>query len=338
MSVARSSERSDGRVVALCGGVGGAKLSLGLQEVLGNKLAVLVNVADDFEHLGLSISPDIDTVLYTLSGQNDEKRGWGRADETWNAMAALAQIGGEVWFSLGDRDLALHIERTRRLKTGERLTLVVADISRRFGIRAAILPITDDAVRTIVTTPQGRMPFQRYFVEHRCEPVLTGIEVEGASAARMTDDVVRALQPEGLRMIVICPSNPYLSIDPILAVPEVREAVRRARVPVVAVSPIIGGRAIKGPTTKIMQELGFPTTTAAIAAHYHGLIDGLVIDQGDYAQSSIGDIAICAAPTLMTDLASKVALARAVLAFGDRLVHVSSAGDRARDTTQDMCR
>lgn len=314
-----------GRVVALCGGVGGAKLALGLQELLGERLTVVVNMADDFNHLGLHISPDLDTVLYTLGGLSDTERGWGRAGETWNFMAALQQVGGETWFQLGDRDLALHVERTRRRALGETPTAIAMDIARRFGIRARILPATDDDLRTIVTTPEGELEFQRYFVARRCEPSVQSVHFQGCESAAVTDDVCRALEADDLGLIVICPSNPYLSVDPILAVRGIVDQVRRARAPVVAVSPIIGGQAIKGPTRKIMDELGLAPTNAAIAAHYRGLIDGLIIDQADAADAVALDIETCIAPTLMTDLPSKAGLAEQVLAFGERLQGKRSA-------------
>lgn len=316
-TIATSPDR--GRVVALCGGVGGAKLALGLQAVLGTRLHIVINVADDFEHLGLHISPDLDTVLYTLGGLNDQQRGWGRAGESWNFMAALAQVGGETWFSLGDRDLALHVERTRRLAAGEGLTGVATEVASRFGLTAHPWPVTDDRVRTVVVTPDEELPFQRYFVARRCEPAVRGIRFDGADHARLSLKVREALQPEGLRMIVICPSNPYLSIDPVLAVPGLRAALLAAGVPVVAVSPLVGGQAVKGPTRKIMDELGVEASTAAIAMHYRGLIDGLVIDERDAAEAEAVDLPVRAVPTLMTDDDSKVRLARDVLDFGDTL-------------------
>jgi len=310
---------TSGRVVALCGGVGGAKLALGLQHVLGERLSVVVNMADDFNHLGLYISPDLDTVLYTLGGLSDEARGWGRAGETWNFMEALKQVGGETWFQLGDRDLALHVERTRRRSLGETPTAIARDIAWRFGLRAAILPATDDDLRTMVVTPEGELEFQHYFVARRCEPTVQRIRFDGCESAKATDNVRRALEADDLELIVICPSNPYLSIDPILAVQDIAERLRAARVPVVAVSPIIGGQAIKGPTRKIMDELGLVPTNAEIAAHYRGLIDGLMIDQADAADAAALGIATHIAPTLMTDLPSKIRLAEQVLAFGERL-------------------
>ena len=319
MSSADRTMQTKDRVVALCGGVGGAKLALGLQHVLGERLNVVVNVADDFVHLGLHISPDVDTVLYTLGGLNDLQRGWGRAGETWHFMEALAQVGGETWFALGDRDLALHVERTRRLARGESLTRIVGDIAARFGISAKILPVTDDDIRTMVVTPTEELAFQRYFVERRCEPVVRQIRFDGAVSARVTADVRAAFRPDGLQLIVICPSNPYLSIDPVLAVPGLTDALRAAGAPIVAVSPILGGQAVKGPTRKIMEELGIRANTAAIASHYRGLIDGLIVDSGDATEVVHVDVAVDLAPTLMTDLASKARLAERVLAFGESL-------------------
>ena len=324
-SGAKRSDRSGpdgtggGRVVAICGGVGGAKLALGLHNRIGEDLTVIVNTGDDFEHLGLSISPDIDTVLYTLGNRSDTARGWGRADESWHFMAALAELGGETWFNLGDRDLALHIERTRRLRAGESLSAVTMDIARHFGIRAAIVPMSDDPVRTRVHTPDGELGFQRYFVEHRCEPAVSGLSFAGAEASRIAPAALRALQEPTLRAVVLCPSNPYLSIDPILAVPGMRKAIRDSHAPVVAASPIIGGEAVKGPTAKIMRELGVPLTSQAIAEHYHDLLDGIVIDRLDHADAASLSVRACVTPTLMRDLADRERLAHEVLVFADTI-------------------
>lgn len=315
----------EGRVLALCGGVGGAKLALGLQHILGERLTVVVNVGDDFEHLGLHISPDLDTVLYTLGGLNDHERGWGRAGETWNFMAAMKEVGGDTWFMLGDRDLALHVQRSRRLAGGQSLTAITADIAARFGIRPRVLPVTDDLIRTIVVTTDGELEFQQYFVKHRCEPVVEQIRFDGAEKVAMTKEVRASFDDADLRLVVICPSNPYLSVDPILAVPGIRDCLRAARVPIVAVSPIIGGQAVKGPTRKIMDELGRAATNAEIVRHYSGLIDGLIVDVADAAGAAGLDSEVCVAPTLMTDLASKTALAEQVLSFGKTLQEMKSA-------------
>ena len=308
-----------GRVVAICGGIGGAKLALGLDRLLGSDLTVVVNTGDDFEHLGLSISPDLDTVLYTLGWRSDPERGWGRADESWAFMAALAEVGGETWFNLGDRDLALHVERTRRLRAGETLSAVSLDIARRYGIGAAILPMSDDAVRTRVATQEGELPFQRYFVERRCEPVVTGLRFDGADRARLSEPVRAALNDPGLRAIVICPSNPYLSVDPVLAVPGMRAALASSPAPVVAVSPMIGREAVKGPTAKIMRELRVPLASRSIAEHYAGLLDGLVIDEADRADAADLPVPARVTATLMRDLADRERLAGEVLAFADAL-------------------
>ena len=245
-------------VVALCGGVGGAKLALGLERLIGADLTVVVNTGDDFEHLGLHVSPDIDTVLYTLSGLSDFERGWGRADESWNFMEALGGLGGETWFRLGDRDLAMHVERTRALRGGISLTDFTAATARRLGIAAKILPMSDDSVETVVITADGALPFQRYFVGLQCAPVVKRLEFKNAERAAATSQVLAALRNPDLAAIIVCPSNPYLSVDPILAVSGIRRALDEVTAPIIAVSPLIGGQAVKGPTAKIMAELGVP--------------------------------------------------------------------------------
>lgn len=313
-------DRRRGPVLALCGGIGGAKLALGLYRHLApGALSVVVNTGDDFEHLGLHISPDIDTVLYTLSGTDNPDTGWGRADETWTFMAALEALGGETWFRLGDGDLALHVERTRRLGAGESLSEVCAAFAQRFGLDARILPMTGDPLRTVVHTPDGPLPFQHYFVRKRCEPRVTGVTFAGAEAARPNPEILRALADPALGAVVICPSNPYLSIDPILAVPGMRIALGACPAPVVAVSPLVGGRAVKGPTAKIMAELGVPVTNAAIAAHYEGLIDGLVLDRADRAEAAEIAVPALVTETVMTSLEDRIALAAAALGFAAEL-------------------
>lgn len=313
-------DQRTGPVLALCGGIGGAKLALGLYRHLApGVLGIAVNTGDDFEHLGLHVSPDIDTVLYTLSGQDNPETGWGRADETWTFMAALAGLGGETWFQLGDADLALHVERTRRLRAGESLSEVCAAFAERFGLHAHILPMTDDPLRTVVHTPAGPLPFQHYFVRERCEPRVSAVSFEGAASARPNGEILRALADPALRAVVVCPSNPYLSIDPILAVPGMRIALGACPAPVVAVSPVVGGRAIKGPTAKIMAELGVPVTNAAIAAHYEGLIDGLVLNRADAAEAAELSVPALVTETVMTGLEGRVALAQTALAFAEEL-------------------
>lgn len=302
-----------GKVVALSGGVGGAKLALGLDRVLApGQLTIIANTGDDFRHLGLHVSPDIDTLLYTLAGLDDPVRGWGRRDETWNFMQALGQIGGETWFQLGDGDLAIHVERTRRLAGGETLSEVTDGLRRQFGIASAIVPMSDDPVRTRVETDEGWLDFQHYFVRRRCEPRVLGLDFAGADAARLAPGAAAALADPALAAIIICPSNPYLSVDPILAVPGMREALRAASAPVIAVSPIIAGQAVKGPTAKMMGELGLVPSASTVAEHYAGLIDVFVVDEAD-AEAEIGGAEKRVGPTLMRNLDDKAGLARLVL-------------------------
>jgi len=304
----------EGRVVALCGGVGGSKLAYGLNRLLGTRLTVVVNTGDDFQHLGLKISPDLDTVLYTLADLNDEERGWGRTGETWNFMAALAGLGGETWFRLGDRDLAIHVQRTRALSRGVSLTEFTEATARRLGIAADILPMTDAAFATVVVTAGERLPFQRYFVELGSRPAVASIDFDHGSDAGASLQVLRALADPQLAAVIICPSNPWLSIDPILRVPGIVAALKSVRAPVVAVSPLIGGAAVKGPTAKIMKELGMPASTAAIVSHYP-FLDGIVIDDRDRAEAEALEVPVHVTATLMRTKDDRVALAAACLSF-----------------------
>lgn len=307
-------------VVALCGGIGGAKLALGLSRILpAEELLIVVNTGDDFEHLGLAVSPDLDTVMYTLAGEDNPETGWGRRGETWSFMQALAQLGGETWFQLGDRDLATHIERTRRLRAGDRLSEITADFCRRLGVGPAVLPMTDDIVRTKVRTAEGWMDFQDYFVRRRCVPVVREVAFEGASSARGQANLLSALRSEQLRAVVICPSNPFISIAPILALSDIRLALDACPAPIVAVSPIIGGRAVKGPTAKMMAEIGIEPTASAVARYYGDLLDGCVVDHADAEQVSDLDLRVTAAPTLMTSLADRETLARMTLDAADAI-------------------
>ncbi len=301
-------------VVALSGGVGGAKLALGLSRVLPEgELLVVCNTGDDFEHLGLCISPDIDTVMYTLAGVANPELGWGRADETWSFMETLGAIGGETWFRLGDRDLAVHVERTRRLRGGMTLSAITADLCARLSIAARVLPMSDDPVRTRVRTDQGWIDFQEYFVRRRCEPVVHELAFHGASTARAQPDFMAALRDPDTKAVVICPSNPFISIEPILAIPGVRTALADCSAPVIAVSPIIGGRAIKGPTAKMMAELGMTPSAGGVARRYDALIDGYVCDFADMDQVAGVSAKVTLAQTLMSTLADREALARVVL-------------------------
>lgn len=309
-------------IVALAGGVGGAKLAAGLARALPpEELVIAVNTGDDFEHLGLHVSPDLDTVMYTLAGIANPDTGWGQAGETWSFMEALARLGGPAWFKLGDRDLATNVERTRRLRAGETLSAVTRDLCARLGVRHAVVPMSDDPVRTIVHTDRGALEFQHYFVRDRCEPRVQRLEYRGAEAARPSPALREALGRSDLAGVVFCPSNPHLSIAPILAVPGVRQAIGRCG-GAVAVSPIIGGKAVRGPAAKIMQELGTEPSALEIARFYRGLVRALVIDRADAAlASSIEALGVRAAPedTLMTSDADRERLARACLAVLDRV-------------------
>jgi LPPG:FO 2-phospho-L-lactate transferase len=314
---------SRGHVLALCGGVGGAKLAFGLARLLSAEgLTIVVNTGDDFEHLGLAISPDLDTVIYTLSGLADRQRGWGLAGETWNFMAQVRRLGGEAWFSLGDRDLATHVLRTQRLAEGASLSAVTAEIGGRLGLPDIVAPMSDDPVRTVVDTEDGALAFQHYFVREQCRPRATGVRYLGAEAARPSKRLADALARPDLAAIVICPSNPFLSVDPLLALPGVRQAIATSAAPCVAVSPIVAGKALKGPAAKLMAELGLEPSVEGMAAHYAGLIDGLIIDEADVALGARVEargVVARAVPSIMTTDEERVTLARATLGFAAEL-------------------
>ena len=299
--------------LVLCGGVGGSKLADGLARILPpEELTIVVNTADDFDHLGMRICPDIDTVTYMLGELVHPERGWGRADETWFCMEVLRSLGGESWFQLGDRDLARHLFRTQRLKAGDTLTAITAEVCTRFGIRHVPVPMSEDAVSTIIGTDQGELSFQDYFVRLRCVPKADGIRYAGSDQAKPSEPFVRALQSPDLTGIVIAPSNPVLSIAPILALPDIRQTIAERRIPVVAVSPLIGGRAVKGPADKLMAELRHPPGNAGIASFYGGLIDGLIIDRMD--ESDIGaTVRTHAGDILMKNAADRERVARLCL-------------------------
>jgi LPPG:FO 2-phospho-L-lactate transferase len=311
------------QIVALAGGVGGAKLALGLAAIAAERLSIVVNTADDFEHLGLHISPDLDTVMYTLAGVANPETGWGRASESWNFMAALTQLGGENWFNLGDRDLATHVERTRRLRAGETLSAITADLCRKLGIEAQMLPMSDDLVRTVVTTAEeGELDFQHWFVRRRCEPAVKAIRFAGIEQASALPGALAALTSGKLRGLVICPSNPFVSVAPILAVRGLRPAIEGLRAPKVAVTPIVGGQAIKGPAAKMLAELGHPVSAVGVAACYRGLIDGFVLDQVDATAKpeieALG-LRVMVTDTVMRTNPDKRRLAAEVLDFVDKL-------------------
>ena len=266
------------KIVALAGGVGGAKLAHGLAQILPPEdLTVIVNTGDDFEHLGLYISPDLDTVCYTLAGLANPETGWGRVNETWNAIANIEKLGGPNWFRIGDQDIATHIERTRRMKTGQSLSQITRDFCKACGIHQIIIPISDNQVRTIVETDEGELAFQEYFVHRRCEPRVKGFRFDGIESAKPAPGIIDAIKEADA--IVICPSNPWVSIAPILAVAGIKSAMEAKKI--CAVSPIIGGQAVKGPAAKMYRELGIQPSALAVAKHYQNLVTGFVLDEVD---------------------------------------------------------
>lgn len=299
-------------VVVLSGGVGGARFLRGVVSVVepGN-VSIVGNVADDLEVLGLHVSPDLDSVLYALTGLADDERGWGRADESWRALETVAQLGGDSWFSLGDRDLGLHLVRTQLLREGRTLTDATRAISRALGLGAALLPATDDPLRTFIETPAGTFPFQTWFVERGHRDEVDAVHYTGAPAARPAPGVVEAL--EQADAILIAPSNPYVSIGPILAVAAIRQALERRRVPCVAVSPLVGGRAVKGPADRMLTRLAGGTTPAHVASCYAGLIDALVVDEADAERALVPGLRTLVTRTLMTDADAARQLAAAAL-------------------------
>jgi LPPG:FO 2-phospho-L-lactate transferase len=307
------------RYLALSGGVGGAKLVAGLAQVLpADSLTVAVNVGDDFEHLGLTICPDFDTVLYTLAGVVHSQQGWGRSDESWGVLEEIRRLGGEGWFALGDRDIALHLLRGQLLQQGLTLSEANLELSRRLGVAITIVPVSDHPVRTMVTTDQGRLAFQDYFVRLRCAPRLRSLEFEGAASAPLAPAVRATLESADLAGVILCPSNPYLSVAPMLAITELREHLRELTVPVLAVSPIVAGEAIKGPTAKIMRELGVEPTAGVIADLYADFVDAVIVDTADAALAAT-DGRFVVAPTVMKTLEEKTALARDCIAAIDTL-------------------
>jgi LPPG:FO 2-phospho-L-lactate transferase len=310
----------NGHVVALCGGVGGAKLAHGLALALPPaELSVIVNTGDDFRHLGLYICPDLDSVMYALAGVADPVRGWGRGDETWSFMEALKGLGGESWFQLGDRDLAVHVERSWRLAQGATLGEVTAHLCQALGIAVRVLPMSDDPVRTRVLTVEGWLDFQEYFVHRQCQPAVRDFVFAGSESAQAQAEALAALERADLRAIIICPSNPFVSVEPILAVPGIRSAIQRATAPVIAVTPIIGGKAIKGPAAKMMAELGLEVSAAAVARRYTDLIDGFVIDQDDAPSQPPPAVRFFSTATLMSTTEDRLRLAREVLKAADLL-------------------
>ncbi len=301
------------RVAVLSGGVGGSRFVRALVELLGQAAVTVVgNVGDDVDVLGLHVSPDLDSVLYALAGVNDEVRGWGRAGETWQALETVAALGGESWFSLGDRDLGLHLVRTQALGEGEPLSAVTARLAAALGIETRVLPATDDRLRTWIVTPAGEFPFQEWFVARGHQDEVDAVRFEGAEAATPAPGVLHAI--DGADLLLIAPSNPYVSTGPILAVGPVREALAARRVPCVAVSPLIGGRAVKGPADRMLARLAGGTSPRHVARAYEGLIDALVVDEADVDDlGGLGDVRPVVTHTLMVDADARRRLAEAAL-------------------------
>ena len=305
------------KATVLTGGVGGAKFVLGMKACgLVDDLAAIVNTGDDFRHMGLHVSPDIDTLLYALSGKDNKAQGWGRDGETWSFLDAVRSLGGPDWFRLGDGDLALHVLRSEKLANGLRLSQITAQFSAAWDVGVTVLPMSDDPVETFLATDEGELAFQHYFVERQCRPAVRRIWFEGAGRAKPAPGVIDALMTADA--VFVAPSNPYLSIDPILSIDEIGMALRDTPAPVVVISPLVGGKAVKGPTAKLMAELGVPANNEAIAAHYAPFADAMLHDAGDDAPSALRTLATS---TLMLDLEDRKRVAVAALrlaAIADR--------------------
>lgn len=306
-------------IVALAGGVGGAKLADGLQRVVGENLTVVVNTGDDFQLHELHIAPDLDTVMYTLAGIANHETGWGIAGDTFNNLDMISRYGGEDWFRLGDRDLATHLLRTQMLRGGYTLTQTTQNLSRALGVRANILPMCNEPVATIVNTNAGELAFQEYFVHRRWQPILKSYRFHGIDKARVTPEISNAVQ--NAHAIVICPSNPFVSIEPILNVKGMRELLKKSRVPKIAVSPIVGGQAIKGPAAKMFQELGMDASGYQVAKLLSGTVERFVLDRVDEAQArSIKDLGIrvWVTDTIMRNEMERERLAREIVEWVNR--------------------
>ncbi len=300
------------RILAVTGGVGGAKLASGLASVLDpSDLAFAVNTGDDFEHLGLKISPDIDSLTYALAGINNTETGWGRKGESWNFLTALKELGGDTWFQLGDKDLALHLHRTNMLNKGKTLTEATEAIATKLGIRHPIIPMSDQPVSTLVDTCDGELSFQSYFVKEKCEPEVNGFRFQGIEHASLQEKLDQWIQE--CQGIIICPSNPYVSVDPFLKLNGVKE--RLTEIPTIAVSPIIGGKALKGPAAKMMKELGISSSAESVAEHYSAFIDGFVIDEADKESAKSIKIPTISTNTVMLTLSDSISLAENCLGF-----------------------
>lgn len=304
-------------IVALAGGVGGAKLADGLAGILPpGELTVIVNIGDDFEHFGLKICPDVDTVCYNLAGLHNPETGWGRIDETMVSASVVELLGGPTWFRLGDQDLGTHLERTRRLNAGDLLSKITRDFCQAWGIGTRVLPVSDDLIPTIVLTDEGEMAFQEYFVARRCEPKVEGFRFEKILQSEPAPGVIEAI--EEAELVVICPSNPWVSIDPILGVPGIRGVL--ADKVVVAVSPLVGGKAIKGPAAKMYTELEIEPTALAVARHYGALLDGFVMDNIDRKLTELLSVPSLITDTIMVEREQRYQLAEEVLSFAKKLI------------------
>ena len=301
------------KIVVLSGGVGGARFVRGLVDVVAPcDVTVVGNVGDDVEVLGLHVSPDLDSLVYALAGLNDDERGWGRADETWRTLETVRELGGESWFQLGDLDLGLHLVRSQALRAGEPLSSVTERIARAFGIEARVLPATDDRLRTWIGTPAGEFPFQEWFVARGHRDEVDSLRFEGEADARPASGVLEAIAEAEL--LLVAPSNPYVSIAPILAVAAIRDALEARRVPAVAVSPLIGGRAVRGPADRMLERLAGGTSPAHVASRYPGLIDAIVVDEADADDlDDLGKVRPIVTRTLMSDADARKRLAEAAL-------------------------
>lgn len=311
------------KYLALSGGVGGAKLAFGLARALPpEELLIVANTGDDFDHLGLRICPDLDSITYALAGCENRTLGWGIEGESWNFMEALGKLKGETWFALGDRDLATHVMRTLKLREGASLTEVTQTLTRALGIKHRVVPMSDDPVATLVETELGTLSFQDYFVRLRCAPRVSAFSFAGSQEATVQAEVRAALTSEELRAVILCPSNPFVSVGPILELPGMRELLAQSGVPVVAVSPFINGKAIKGPSAKMMEELGMPVSNVALAEHYRDIVTAWIIDGSDRDQAidlqSLG-FECRTLPTLMKDDNDRTMLAKAVVEYCNEL-------------------
>ena len=303
------------KTLVLCGGVGGAKLAYGLSKLTApEEIVFLVNTGDDFIHLDLYISPDLDTVMYTLAGVNDPKKGWGVEEETWNALGSLKKYGLDTWFQLGDKDLATHIRRTQLLKEGLKLSEVTRNLSSQLGLKHKILPMSESPVQTMIQTDQGKLSFQEYFVKHKCVPKIENINFLESEVAEIPTALEELIRGNKFTGVIICPSNPYLSVDPILSIDKIKTFLLETKIPILAVSPIIDNDSIKGPTAKIMEEMKIEPSVDAIAAHYSGLINILVIDKKDEGnQANIRSIDYLVESIYMKNNEDKISLAKVCL-------------------------